>query len=157
MFGSNNTADRRLASTLAQENKIEIVGGNIVLSDLYRATPLMDDKLLFNVEALPEFMPHLLTFAPVEVERKNLILGDERVFQLIENYIENMTDEEALVIRNQIDRINVVYGIRSIECYKDSFIVHFNMGKKPMSAIIAVLNMVDGVDTFEYAHRTSLN
>lgn len=157
MFGSNNTADRRLAATLAKEDKIEIVNGNIVLSSLYRATPLMDDKLLFTVEALPEFIPHLLTYAEVAVERRELILGDERVFQLLENYIENMTDEEVLIVRNQLDRINVVYGIRSIECYKDSFIVHFNMGKKPMSAIVAVFNMIDGVDSFEYAYRDSLN
>lgn len=157
-FGSNPVSNKNLAIRLTQEDKLRMENGIYVVSDLYSVThPFEKDVAIVSVEAIPEFMPHLIQWSEVAVGRTALF-NDSHVTALLGRYLINMTDDELLVVRSQVVHVHQVYGISGIECYPDSFVVHTNIGGKAQSMVVCVFNMMDSVATLrELGERTSIN
>lgn len=158
-YGSNPRSNNILAERLVEENKLRLEDGTYQLSDIYTThTPFSHDTSLIQVESIPEFMPHLVTWAPVTAPRKGL-LSEDAVAQMVGRYLINMTDEELLVVRAQVVRLHQRYGITGIDCYPDSFTIHTDLDQAgAQSMTVCVFNMMDSkASLHEMGERTSLN
>lgn len=116
--------------------------------------PFPEDRELVQIEAIPEFMPHLMTWSPVTMGREGKVsLG--RVVRVMAKYLGNMTEEEVNMVAPRIAKISREYEINAIDTYDECAIIHCHINDQPYSCVITVMNLIE--DNGHWLRRDTLN
>lgn len=158
MHGAINERSGWLEHRLALNGKLKMTPtGFLKYSSMYNVSyPFPDNDVLVQVEAIPEQMPHLMTWAPVAVPREGK-LSLLFVARRLQKYFVNMLDEEVALIAPRIHYLSTFQEINDIEMYDDTAIIHCHVDGKPYSCVITVMNMIDLDVDYHWHRRDSLN
>lgn len=158
MYGSNSSSNKYLVHRLAMEDLLTTEGCPKVKSLYTLSEPIADAPGLLLVEAISEFMPHLISWAPVTTARVGNVCYLSMVRET-SKYLANMLPDEQIVVAKQLHHIYTLYGIQAIDTYPDSFIVYVNINGVQRSMVVAVLNMIeeDSIYMNELQRRDTLN
>lgn len=168
MYGSINQKAREMSNALYAEGKLtrDRETGVQGIKSLYKVSyPFDGNDVLIQAEAIPECMPHLMTWAPVTVPREGK-LGMLYVSRIIGKYLANMTDEEIALVAPRIHYLFCFQEINAIDTYNECAIVHCHINGKPYSLTITVMNMIPEIeegdsmpfsDATHWHRRESLN
>ncbi|ARV77024.1 hypothetical protein PHABIO_393 [Pseudomonas phage Phabio] len=140
MYGIVNERGRQLDRNLALLDKL---GGHKKIKSIYNVSyPIDGADSLVQVEAIPEFMPHLVTWSSVAVPRKGK-LGLFAVNRLVKKHLNNMVEEERKLVGPMIYQLVLLHEINAVDVYDETFILHCTINGEAKSAVITVFNLIE--------------
>jgi len=155
MYGSINM---RGGATVALQNAGKLTA-NLQIKSLYNISyPIDGADSLLQVEAIPEFMPHLISWSNVAVPREGK-LSLLWVSRRIRKYLENMTDDERTLVAEQIYSLFLLHEINDIDLFDEGFFLHCTVNGAARSAVVTVFNMIqpDSLYAEDMCRRDSIN
>lgn len=155
MYGSINM---RGGATVALQNAGKLTA-DLKVKSLYSISyPIDGADSLIQVEAIPEFMPHLISWSTVAVPREGK-LSLLWISRRISKYLENMADDERTMVAEQVYSLFLLHEINDIDLFDEGFFLHCTINGVARSAVVTVFNMIqpDSLYAEDMCRRDSIN
>lgn len=155
MYGSINM---RGGAAVALQNAGKLTA-DLKVKSLYSISyPIDGADSLIQVEAIPEFMPHLISWSTVAVPREGK-LSLLWISRRISKYLENMADDERTMVAEQIYSLFLLHEINDIDLFDEGFFLHCTINGVARSAVVTVFNMIqpDSLYAEDMCRRDSIN